>query len=166
MTLLTDLVETSRRVASTASRNAKITELAACLRKLADDEIEIGVGYLAGETRQGRSGIGYAILSDAASTPPAEAASLAIGDVDAALDRIAATKGAGSKEQRTRILASLLERATGDERDFLFRLLLGELRQGALESLMTDAVAVAASLPAADVRRAAMVANGVTSVAL
>ena len=165
MTLLSDLVETSRRVAATPSRNAKIAELAACLRKLAADEIEIGVGYLAGETRQGRSGVGYALLSDASSTPAAGGTSLTIGDVDAALDRIASTKGVGSKEQRTQILASLLQRATADERDFLFRLLLGELRQGALESLMIDAVAAAASLPAADVRRAAMVANGVISVA-
>ena len=74
MTLLAELVETSRRVAKTGSRNAKTAELAACLRKLAPAEIETGVAYLSGETRQGRSGIGYALLRDA--RPAAAAADL------------------------------------------------------------------------------------------
>ncbi len=165
MTLLAELVETSRRVSQTPSRNAKIAELAACLRKLEPAEISVGVAYLAGEMRQGRSGIGYAMLRDAHSPNTIDAPSLTILDVDAALERIAATSGAGSKAERTRILSEVFARATDDERDFLVRLFVGELRQGALESLMIDAVAVAASLPAATVRQAAMVANGIASVA-
>ena len=147
MTLLAELVETSRRVAETPSRNAKTAELAACLRKLAPAEIETGVAYLSGETRQGRSGIGYALLRDARPAARAAEPSLTIGDVDSALARIASITGAGSKGERIRILSELFARATDEERDFLVRLLLGELRQGALESLMIDAVAAAASLP-------------------
>jgi DNA ligase-1 len=93
-------------------------------------------------------------------------ASLEIGDVDSALAGMASIRGAGSKGARTSLLASLLARATMEERDFLTRLLLGELRQGALESLMIDAVATAASLPMSSVRQAAMVAHGIVPVAL
>ena len=166
MTLLAELVETSRRVAETPSRNAKTALLADCLRKLAPTEIEIGVAYLSGETRQGRSGIGYALVRDARPAAPADTPSLAVSDVDTALAHVASITGAGSKNERTRILASLFARATEEERDFLIRLLLGELRQGALESLMIDAVAAAASLPASSVRQAAMVAHGIVPVAL
>ncbi len=165
MTLLADLVGTSRRVADTPSRNAKVDELAAFLRKLAPSEIQIGVAYLSGELRQGRSGIGYGLLRDASDRALAEAASLTIADVDGSLERIAATTGSGSKGVRTRLLSELLGRATPQERDFLGRLMLGELRQGALESLMTDAVAAASSLPASSVRQAAMVADGIAAVA-
>ena len=165
MTLLADLVGTSRRVADTPSRNAKVDELAAFLRKLAPSEIEIGVAYLSGEPRQGRSGIGYGLLREASARAAAEAPSLTIADVDGALERIAATTGTGSKGERARLLSELFGRATPQERDFLGRLMLGELRQGALESLMTDAVAAASSLPASSVRQAAMVADGIAAVA-
>jgi DNA ligase-1 len=165
MTLLADLVGTSRRVAGTPSRNAKIAELAACLRKLTPAEIEVGVAYLSGEPRQGRSGIGYRLLRDARPDALADVPSLTIADVDAVLGRISETTGTGSKSERRRILSALLARATTEERDFLCRLLLGELRQGALESLMIDAVAAASSLPASSVRQAVMVANGIATVA-
>ena len=165
MTLFAELAEASRRVSETRSRNAKVAALAECLRKLEPAEIAIAVAYLAGETPQGRSGIGYALIRDAEPHTTIDAPSLSILDVDAALARIAATSGAGSKAERTALLFALLARTTADERDFLVRLLLGELRQGALESLMIDAVARAASLEAAAVRQAAMVADGIASVA-
>jgi DNA ligase-1 len=165
MTPLRDLVETSRIVAETPGRNAKIAALAAFFRRLGAAEIPIGVSYLSGETRQGRTGIGYALFQEARADIAAETAPLALEEVDAAFARIVATSGAGSKAARARILAELLSRATPAERDFLFRLVQGELRQGALESLVIDAVAVASSLPAAAVREAAMVAHGVVSVA-
>ncbi|HEX6794924.1 MAG TPA: ATP-dependent DNA ligase, partial [Casimicrobiaceae bacterium] len=165
MTRLSEVAATSRRVAETPSRNAKIAAIAHTLRRLAPDEIAIAVAWLSGETRQGRSGIGYALLTDASRSHPAATASLSIHDVDSALDAIAAESGAGSKARRTTMLAELLTRGTAEERDFVFRLLTGELRQGALESLMIDAVAAAAALPAATVREAAMVAHGIASVA-
>jgi len=165
MTLLADVVATSRRVADTPSRNAKIAELAALLRTLAPAEIGIGAAYLSGEPRQGRSGIGYGLLRDARPDLVVGAPSLTIAEVDAALERLSGTTGAGSRSERTRILSALLGRATTEERDFLGRLMLGELRQGALESLMIDAVAAASSLPASSVRQAAMVAGGIAAVA-
>src|SRR6187200_3202243 len=165
MTMLAELVETSRCVAGTSGRNAKVAALAALLKKLDPDEIAIAVAYLSGETPQGRSGVGYALLSDARPTGSVDVPTLSIADTDAALAALATTSGAGSKTARTRLLQALLERATEVERDFLTRLLIGELRQGALESLVIDAVAAAASLPASAVRSAAMVAHGVSGVA-
>lgn len=165
MTRFADLVSTSERVAQTPSRNAKIAALAATLRTLAPTEIAVAAAYLSGETRQGRSGIGYAMLADASHASEAREPTLAILDVDAALEQIASVAGAGSKRGRTDALSALLARATTAERDFLLRLLTGELRQGALESLMVDAVAAAAALPVALVREAAMVAHGIASVA-
>jgi DNA ligase-1 len=164
MTLLSDLVTTSERVGQTSSRRTKTAEIAALLRRLEPSEVDIGVAYLAGLTPQGRSGIGYALIQAARAAPAAEP-TLHLVAVDRALADIAATTGPGSVAQRTRLLAALFTSATEREQDFLTRLLLGELRQGALEGLMLDAVAQAARLPVAEVRRAAMVAGGVAAIA-
>src|SRR5690349_15419398 len=100
MTALATLVEVSERVGGNAGRKAKIGEIATFLRGLADDEIALGVAYLAGETRQGRGGIGYALIR-AAHAPAAELPSLVLGDVDGALAAIVATSGRGSVAART-----------------------------------------------------------------
>jgi len=165
MTRFTEVVATSERVADTPSRNAKVAAIAHTLRALAPPEIPVAVAWLSGETRQGKSGIGFAMLRDAAHGAAHDVPSLSILDVDGALDAIAAVTGAGAKRRRIEMLSALLARATAAERDFLFRLLTGELRQGALESLMIDAVAAAAGLPVTAVREAAMVAHGIASVA-
>jgi DNA ligase-1 len=165
MTAFAELAATSRRVAESPGRNAKVAALAACLRTLDPPEIPMAVAYLSGETPQGRSGIGYALLQSAMPGDVVQGPPLAVADVDASLARIAETTGAGSKTARTQHLAALLARATSDERAFLVRLLLGELRQGALASLMIEAVAAAADLAVGEVREAAMVANGIAEVA-
>lgn len=161
---LHDLVLTSQRVADTRSRLAKVNELAACLCQLAPDEIEVGVDYLAGEIPQGRLGIGYAAMRDAMSGA-AEAPALVLSEVDSALAAIAAARGAGSSVERKRLLSLLFSRATHAEQAFLVRLLVGELRQGAQEGIMLDAIAKTAGLASADVRRAAMLAGGLAPVA-
>jgi DNA ligase-1 len=154
-TPLAALVASSDAAAKTSSRRAKRDAIAACLRGASPDEVEIAVAYLSGEVRQGRIGIGYATLA-AQRGAPAAAASLSLLDVDAALDQLAATTGKGSAAARAAQLRTLFSRASTAEQDFLIRLLVGELRQGALEGVMLDAIAAAAEVPAADVRRAAM----------
>src|SRR5947209_8689934 len=139
--------------------------MAEFLRGLAPAEIDIGVSYLAGATRQGKSGIGYALVAAARSTANVENPELTLTEVDATLDQIARAVGRGSSAERTRLLSTLFARGTVREQEFLARLLLGELRQGALEGLMIEAVAAAAGVPAETVRRAAMVAGGITAVA-
>lgn len=165
MTLLADIVGASMRVGDVSGRRAKVAEIAALLRKLDPDEIDIGVAYLSGELPQGRKGIGYALIRDSHPEASAPEPNLTLRDVDAALAAIGATTGRGSLSERQRLLAALLAAATAGEQSFLVKLLLGELRQGALEGLMIEAVASAAGLPPAIVRRAAMVAGGIAAVA-
>jgi DNA ligase-1 len=163
--LLHELVETSQRVGAQASRRAKTQHIAEFLRRLAPDEIEIGVSYLAGSIRQGRSGIGYALIRDARLDQHAAAPSVTLAEVDRTLDKVAQASGPGSIKERVRLMSELFARATATEADFMARLILGELRQGALEGQMIDAVAAAAGVPVDRVRRAAMVAGGIAAVA-
>ena len=164
-TLLACLVDTSRAVGGVAGRRAKVAHLATLLRRLAPQEVGIGVAYLAGVIPQGRIGVGYALIRDAQSDSSAQHASLTLGAVDAALEEVARATGAGSVARRVNLLSRLFARATASEQEFLVRLLHGELRQGALEGLMVEAVAAAGNLPVAAVRRAAMVAGGIATVA-
>jgi DNA ligase 1 len=156
--LLADVVATSDAVAATRARSTKVAALADLLARLAPEEVEPAVGFLTGEARQGRVGVGWATVFRL-DVVPAAVPTLEIVDVDRALDQILATTGPGSTAGRQGILRDLLGRATPAEADFVRRLLVGELRQGALAGLMSDAVARAASVPAALVRRAAMLSG-------
>ena len=163
--LLYDLVTTSAAVAAASSRLAKIGELAALLRRLASDEVEIAVAFLSGELRQGRIGIGGSAIRAAKPQTHAAGPSLHLREVDERFDTIGATLGLGSPAARVRLLRELLERATAVEQDFLIRLLFGELRQGALEGVLTEAAARAANVPPDAFRRAVMMAGALAPVA-
>jgi DNA ligase-1 len=163
--LFCEIAITSRRVAETTKRLAKIELLAACLRSLAPDEIEIGVAYLSGVTPRSRIRIGPALIRDAWPKSNAPAVSVSLTQVDQELSRIAIAAGAGSQDERKRLLRALLTRLTQEEQEFLARLLLGELRQGALEGIMVEAIARASLMPVTEVRKAAMLAGGLPLVA-
>ncbi|GAA1650472.1 ATP-dependent DNA ligase [Georgenia ruanii] len=152
--LLAELVETSAAVAATRSRLDKRALLAAALRAAGPDEVEIVASYLSGRPRQRRTGVGWRSLTELPS--PADTATLTPAGVDAALERIAALAGAGSQAARSEAVARLFAAATAQEQRFLRALIFGELRQGALDSLLLDAIAAAADVPLAAVRRAAM----------
>jgi DNA ligase-1 len=165
VTLLNDLVETSQRVGASSARSAKVRELAAFLRTLAPDEVELAVPYLSGEIPQGRIGIGYSTLRAAASSPAATMAALSLIELDRDLTVLASIRGAGSAARRAASLTGLFVRATAPEQDFLLRLLAGELRQGALAGVMVDAIATAAAIPISQVRRAVMYAKSLGTAA-
>ena len=165
MTLLADAAAVSRRVSETSSRLQKIRELSEHLRELAPDEIPIALAFLSGETRQGKLGISYATLRSTEGGGPALQPTLTLQDVDACLTALAATAGKGSATARAQRLSELFGRATAEEQDFLSRLIVGELRQGALKGIMVDAIAKAAEIPVAILRRAAMSAGGMGEVA-
>jgi DNA ligase-1 len=162
---LADLVAASRGVAEVGGRLEKVSRLASLLARVPPDEIETAVAFLSGYPRQGRIGVGHAAISAAAATPPADGATLGLADIDAAFGRLAALAGKGSAAERARLLRELFSRATRVEQEFLARLLYGELRQGALEGVLLEAVARAASIPAARIRRAAMMAGDLGVVA-
>ena len=161
--LLADLVATSEVVASTPSRLAKVDAIAACLRRATPAEIAVVVSYLSGDLRQRRTGVGWAALQDLPS--PTKKPTLEIIEVDEAFARAAKARGAGSVAARREELLSLFGRATESEQRFLTMLAGGELRQGALAGIMTDAVAKAAEVDIAMVRRASMLAGDLPAVA-
>jgi DNA ligase-1 len=163
--LLHDLVETSGKVAATRARNAKIALLADLLRRLEPAEIDVAVAYLSGELRQGRVGVGWASLRGLDREPPAAEPTLALSDVDAAFERLASTTGRGSAAARLSQLSELFRRATADERDFLGRLVVGEIRQGALAGLLAEALAKASDVGAGELRRALLLAGDLREVA-
>ncbi|MBX5463139.1 MAG: ATP-dependent DNA ligase [Steroidobacteraceae bacterium] len=165
MTLLAELVATSQRVGATSARLSKVRELANGLRALEPDEIETAVQYLSGELPQGRFGVSYAMLQAAPQVPSASAPTLQIAETDRRLAEIAQLRGAGSAARRAAALSELFALATESEQQFLVRLLVGELRQGALAGVMVDAIAAAADVPVARVRRAAMYAQNLGAVA-
>ena len=160
---LADLASTSAAVAATSSRLAKREALASCLRLLRPDEVPVAVPYLSGELPHGPVGVGWAALREL--PPPAAAATLELLEVAAALRAIGAAAGPGSQALRRRLVGELFARATEPEQRFLVGLLLGDLRQGALEGVMVDAVATAARVPLAAVRRACMLSGELGAVA-
>ncbi len=164
MTALAELVRTSAAVTATSSRLAKTKAIAEFLRALEPGEVEIALPYLSGDIRQGKLALGYSSLKSAMGSPAA-APALTLLDVDGAFQRLKTVKGKGAGAARQRQLKELFEKATAEEQDFLLRLIVGELRQGALEGVMLEAVAAAAGLPAAEVRRAATFAGGIAQVA-
>jgi len=164
VTLFADVVGAAALAAATSKRTEKRDAIADLLRRLDPDEVETVVGFLLGEVRQGRIGVGWAAIRDL-DCPPAAEPSLTVDDVHDALDILAATTGAGSQGERRRQLVGLFGRATADEADLLTRLFVGDLRTGALAGVVTDAVAAASGIPAATVRRAAMFAGDLPAVA-
>lgn len=164
--LLADVARTSRDAAATRSRREKVALLARLLRAAAPAERAVVVSWLSGDPAQGRIGVGYAAVREAlAASAPASEASLEVMEVHAALDAYSAERGAGSGGRRRELLAGLVARASAAERELLAGLLTGELRQGALEGLLAEAVAQAVGAPAEDVRRAAMLAGSLARVA-
>jgi DNA ligase-1 len=162
---LAELVAVADAVAAVPSRTAKRDAIAALLTALAPAEVEAAVGFLVGEPRQGRVGVGWATVADlpVATDPAGE--QLEISDLDAAFEQLATTAGPGSNQARRRVLGDLLARSTPAEANFVRRLVVGELRQGALEGVMADAVAEAAHVPGTVVRRALMLTGDVRRTA-
>ncbi|MGN6427953.1 MAG: ATP-dependent DNA ligase [Leifsonia sp.] len=163
--LVGELVTTLEAVAATRSRLAKVDALSDLLRALPADEIAPAVGMLVGRPRQGRVGIGWRGVS-AAMGGAADEPTLTVTDLDLLLDRLAAASGPGSVEERSALLHGFAERATPAEQDFLVRVLLGEMRTGALEGVLLDAIARAADRPGPAVRRAAMLSGDLGETAV
>jgi DNA ligase 1 len=161
--LLDEVAGTSTAVANSSARLAKVERLAACLRRLEPAEVHPAVAFLSGELRQRQIGVGWAALRDA--PDPAAAPTLTVAEVDAAFERIGRLAGPGSQAERRRLLGGLFGRATAGEQKFLVGLLSGELRQGALEGVMVEAIARAAEVPAVEVRRALMLRGSLGPVA-
>lgn len=171
--LLAEVADTSRALAATRSRTAKTALLADLLRRLDADEVGPVVGLLIGQPRQGRIGVGWSTLSKAlpgaSSGPSVEQTGgyegLTVLELDAALDRLAETTGAGSGAARAEQLARLFQRATQPERELIGAVLMGEVRHGALEGVLVTGIAAAAGVEPNLVQRAAMLSGDLRATA-
>jgi DNA ligase 1 len=189
-----ELVRTWEAVKQTRSRQQKVEHLAACIGALggepaasvssaaqelmspeqapsapvarpARSSLRVGVAYLAGELPQGRIGLGPAAVFKNPPTSAREEGLLSVTDVDATFDAIAAVSGSGAVRERMRLWQGLLARSTPLEQTYLRHLVVGELRQGALESLVADALARASRVSPESVRRALMLSGSLPSIA-
>jgi len=164
--LLSGLVECVGRVRATPRKLEKVALLAELLRQTRGRETELAASYLTGTLPQGRIGVGWSTLQAAAlSEGSGEGEPLTLADVDRMCEVLAGEGGAGSAERRMAAVRALFARARPDERRFLVELFMGEVRQGALEGVLLDAVARASGLPAAEVRQAAMYSGHIGDVA-
>ncbi|MFH9828299.1 ATP-dependent DNA ligase [Streptomyces bobili] len=161
--LLTRLADVSREVAATSARSRKIALLAALFRDAEAQDVPIVIPYLAGRLPQGRLGIGWKALSRPVA--PAAEPTLTVREVDARLTALGALSGPGSQAERARLVGELMGAATEDEQRFLIALITGEVRQGALDAVAVEGLAVATAAPPADVRRAVMLAGSLRTVA-
>jgi DNA ligase-1 len=161
--LLSRLAATRTALAATRSRNAKRDRIAEVLRDASAEDVEIVVAYLSGGLRQRRTGVGWRTLQHA--PPPAAEPSLTVAEVDAAFAAMTELSGPGSSSARADAVRDLFARATTEEQHFLFGLVSGELRQGAMEAAVQDGLAVAYGVPLAAVRRAAMLLSSTTAAA-
>ncbi len=160
--LLNEIVDVSDRVAATRSRKEKTGLIAGLFAGAEAEQRELVAYYVSGRLRQRRTGLGYRGLQNL--PPPATSPSLDVAEVDAAFEHLAALAGPGSVAARAEAVADLFGRATEPEQRWLRSAAVGEVRQGALDAVMTEGLAMAAGVAVADVRRAAMLAGGATYV--
>jgi len=162
---LSVLVATSAEVARASRRLEKTAKLASLLKELNGDDVAIAIGFLIGWPRQGKIGVGWATVADAREVTAAPDATLELGDVDEVFSALQKATGKGSTAQRRDLLHGLFSRATVDEQHFLAGLVIGEVRHGALEGVLLDAVAKAATVDKDKLRRAVMLAGDLGGVA-
>lgn len=164
MASLASVVQTWQAVAASRGRGAKVRLLAGCLRALGTEEAVLAVHYLAGELPQGRLGVSSAAVRAAADAPPAPLSTLTLAEVDQCFTELLQVRGPGTARRRAGLLAELFARAEAHEQHFLVRLLVGELRAGALAAVMLEAIAEATQRSLEPVRRAAMYAGSLAAV--
>jgi DNA ligase 1 len=166
MLKLHEIVLTSRDVSATRSRKQKTERLAKLLGQLEPAEVRAAVGFLCGELRQGKLGVGYRTLAQLRGGEGAAEPSVTVPELDGAFEELTHLSGKGSAKRRDELLRGLFARLTGDERDFVARLMVGELRQGALEAQVVEALGQVTRIPAATLRRAMLFAGDATEVAV
>ncbi len=162
---LSELVNVSAAVSRTRSRLKKRALLSDCLRASDASTIRLVVSYLSGTLPQGRIGLGPATVSSVLGSVEPGTGTTDLTDVDRVMSAIQSTSGAGSKQRREQLLGELLGGVSQEEQHFLAGLVLGELRQGALEAVLVESLADATGFDVAAIRRAVMLSADPAAVA-
>jgi DNA ligase-1 len=165
MIRLKTLVEVSERVRAASRKKDKILLLAQLLQQGQGEEISLAAQYLSGRLPQGRLGIGWATLQEALQGAGGSPRSLSLSDVDQCFDGLSKEKGPGSLSRRIKFLQDLFSGTEEKERKFLIGLLMGEIRQGALEGLVLEGIAHACLLSSDRLRQSLMFSGDIGEVA-
>jgi DNA ligase-1 len=135
MMLLKDLVEISKNVGSTTRKKEKVSVLARLLQQARGKEITLVGRYLSGQLTQGRLGVGRATSQEALKGISDQHRPLGLIEIDHVFEGVSMERGPGSSGRRIALLQNLFSFTSQDEREFLISLIMGEIRQGALEGL-------------------------------
>jgi DNA ligase-1 len=165
MMLFRDLVEVSKRVSATTRKKEKSTLLAECLKRGQGQEISLAASYLSGQIPQGSLGIGWAILQKTLGNFVEGPRPLSLLEVNRLFGEIAQSRGEGSVEKKVKSLRDLFSLAREDEKEFLASLIMGEVRQGALEGLVVEAIAQASGLAVERIQQGVMFSGNIGEVA-
>lgn len=161
--LFADVARVSRDIARTSARSRKTALLADFFRVAEPADMPVAIAYLAGRLPQGRLGVGWSVLRDRAG--PASEPTLTVREVDSALTAVGEVSGTGAQAGRRALIQDLFGAATAQEQEYLLGLITGEVRQGALDAAAVEGLAAATEAPAAEVRRAVMLAGALEPVA-
>ena len=164
LTLLAAIVATSRKVGAESARLAKVRELAAWLRALAPERSASARTTCPAKRRRAASASATRRCRRRQPAPARDRPRCRSPMSTGALGEIAQLRGAGSAARRSCGAARAVLAGDRPRAQFLMRLLVGELRQGALAGVMIDAIAAAARLPPQRVRRAAMYSKNLGAV--
>jgi DNA ligase-1 len=173
MALLSELTALRARVAASPGRLEKRRLVADYLRGLSPEDLRHAVTYLSGRAFAASDPRALNVRGLPAPTPTpspcplpeGERVPLTLADVAQAFGAVAEAAGPGARRLRDARLGELAARASAEERDLLQRVIYGEMRMGLSEGLVLEAIAEAAGVAPAAVRRAALVTGDLTAVA-
>jgi len=164
--LLDRVIETATAVSATSSRRRKVDLLSGCLREAAAHGtrvVELATHYLAGVLPQRRLGVSRQGMRDLPG--PSRTSSVTVVEVDNSMAAVMDAAGPGAVQARRRLLHNLFARSTSAEQRWLAAVISGDIRQGAGEGLILQAVAHAAGLEVSIVRSTVMRVGDMVAVA-
>ena len=166
MTLFAEFAALGRRLESSPGRLEKRRLVADFLAVLDPGEVALAVAFLTGHPFPTSDSRVLGVRGLPRGVPERDGAPLTLGDVGAAFEAVAAATGSGSRGARERHLKELAARASPDERDFLGRIIGGEMRTGVSDGVVLEAIAATAVADLAAVRRAALFLGDLSAVAV
>jgi len=157
---------------STPKRLEKRHMVAEFLKSLLPEEVTLAISFLIGrpfpESDERVLELGGATLWKLHPSRQTTLVSepLTIKQVAQYFDAIAGVSGSGSKAKKEALLEALLGRADSSETDLIFRILSGEMRIGAVEGVLMEAISEDSGLDLKMIQRANMLMSNLGEVAL
>ncbi|HEX4921361.1 MAG TPA: hypothetical protein VFV92_11550, partial [Candidatus Bathyarchaeia archaeon] len=156
-----ELAQLCQSVEATSKRTEKTELISSFLRKISIDEVQPTALFLAGrafpESDPRVLEVSYATISEVGKNLGQKRLMdhpLTILEVFRTLGRIAETSGSRSRDKKTSLLQTLFTQASTVEAEYLVRMMLGEMRIGAVEGVLLDAISSASRVNKELIRRA------------